>query len=128
MTPSTTDKNEIIALERAFWDAMKAKDGAKAAALCAEDSLVTGVKGVMRIAKPKMAAMTKDGNWTLDSYEFEDVEVSTPAPGVAVIAYTVHQKMTMDGKAQDVRAADSSTWVRGPTGWQCCAHSEAFIQ
>ena len=71
--------------------------------------------------------MTEEGKWTLESYAFSDVEVSTPTPDVAIIAYKVQQKVTMDGKTQDMQAADSSTWVRGPDGWECHAHSEAFL-
>jgi hypothetical protein len=68
----------------------------------------------MSISKDKMGKMTEDGSWTLESYTFDDVEVLMPAPEVAIIAYTVRQKVVMDGKPQDLRAADSSTWVRGP--------------
>ena len=56
-----------------------------------------------------------------------DVEVITPAPDVAIIAYKVKQSVTMDGKTQELSAADSSTWVRGANGWECHAHSETFL-
>ena len=128
----TTDKkptkDDIIALETSYWDAMKAKDGARTAELSGKTSLVTGAQGVMSIAKSKMGKMTEDGKWTLESYAFDDIEVTTPAPGVAIIAYTVTQKVTMDGKSQDLRAADSSTWIRGADGWECHAHSESFLK
>ena len=89
---------------------------------------MTGPRGVTSIPQSKMAAMTEDGSWELESYAFEDVEVSTPAPDVAIVAYTVRQKVKMDGKRQEMRAADSSTWIRGADGWQCHAHSETFLQ
>ena len=121
-------KEEIVALETSYWDAMKAKDGNRTAELSAKSSLVTGARGVTRIAKEKMGKMTEDGNWTLTSYAFEDIEVSTPSPDVAVIAYTVRQDVTMDGKSESLRAADSSTWIRGADGWECHAHSETFLK
>ena len=127
MAQAKPTKDEIIALEKSYWDAMKKKDGAKTAELSASTSLVTGPKGVMTVAKSKMGKMTEEGNWTLDSYEFSDIEVSTPTPDVAIIAYTVNQKGTMDGKASNTRAADSSTWIRGAKGWECHAHSESFL-
>ena len=120
-------KDEVIALEKSYWDAMKKKDGKRTAELSGPTSLVTGAQGVMSIAKAKMGKMTEDGNWTLESYAFDDIEVSTPAPDVAIIAYTVRQKVILDGKPQDLRAADSSTWIRGAAGWECHAHSEAFL-
>ena len=127
-THAMPTKEEIVALETSYWDAMKAKDGRRTAELSAKSSLVTGARGVSRIAKDKMAKMTEEGNWTLESYAFEDVEVSTPAPDVAVIAYTVRQDVTMDGKSGSLLSADSSTWIRGTNGWECHAHSETFLK
>ncbi|MDB5555645.1 MAG: nuclear transport factor 2 family protein [Rhizobium sp.] len=121
----TTD--EIVALEKSYWDAMKSKDGKKTSALSGKSALVTGAQGVMRIGKEKMAEMTEEGKWTLESYAFDNVEVSTPSPDVALIAYTVSQNVTMDGKAKKMRAADSSVWIRGSNGWECHAHSETVL-
>jgi len=124
----TPTRDELIALETSYWEAIKAKDGRRTAALSGETSLVTGARGVSSIPQAKMKAMTEDGSWELESYAFEDVEVSTPAPDVAIVAYTVRQKVRMDGKRQEMRAADSSTWVRGADGWRCHAHSETVLQ
>jgi hypothetical protein len=120
-------KDEIVALETSYWDAMKKKDGARTAELSGKTALVTGARGVMTIPKAKMGKMTEAGEWTLESYAFDDVEVTTPAPDVAIIAYTVRQTVKMNGKTQDMRAADMSTWVRGEKGWECHAHSEAML-
>lgn len=125
--PNAT-KDEIIALEKDYWDAMKRKDGKRTSQLSGKVSLTTGARGVTTIPKQKMGEMTEDGHWTLHDYEFSDVEVITPAPDVAIIAYKVKQKVTMDGKQQELRAADSSTWIRGADGWECHAHSEAFLK
>ncbi|HEY4250938.1 MAG TPA: nuclear transport factor 2 family protein [Roseomonas sp.] len=127
-SPQKPTKDAILALETAYWDAMKAKDGRRTAALSGAVSLVTGVHGVMRIPQDRMGKMTEDGDWSLDSFEFDDVEVSSPTADVAIIAYTVRQTMTMKGKQQTLKAADSSTWIRGQDGWQCHAHSETFLK
>ncbi len=121
-------KEEIVALEKSYWDAIKKKDGRRTAQLSGKSALVTGARGVTSIPKEKMGKMTEEGDWTLESYKFEIVEVVMPMPDVAIIAYTVRQKVTMDGKQQDLRAADSSTWVRGAEGWECHAHSECFLK
>jgi ketosteroid isomerase-like protein len=128
MTNATPTKDEIVALERDYWEAMKRKDGKRTSQLSGKAALVTGKGGVMTIPKDKMGKMTEEGNWTLESYEFNDIQVVTPAPDVAIIAYTVNQNVTMDGKPQKLRAADSSTWIRGADGWECHAHSETFLQ
>jgi ketosteroid isomerase-like protein len=125
---ATPTKDEIVALEKSYWDAMKTKDGTRAAALSGETSLVTGAQGVMTIPKAKMGAMTEEGDWTLESYTFDNVEVSTPTPDVAIIAYTVRQTVKMKGQPREMRAADSSTWIHGADGWQCHAHSESLLR
>ena len=127
MGAAKPSKAEILKLETAFWEAVKAKDGKKTAELAGEVSIVTGARGVMAIGKAKMGEMTAGGDWELLSYDFDDVETVVPAPDVAIIAYRVRQKVRMGGKEQDLHAADSSTWVRGRQGWECHAHSETFL-
>ena len=123
--PSNTD---IVALETSYWEAMKSKDGASSAALSGVTTLVTGAQGVSSIDKARMGKMTEEGDWTLEFFKFEDIEVITPTPDIAIIAYTVIQNVTMKGKSQQLRAADSSTWVRSASGWQCHAHSETLLK
>lgn len=118
---------EAIALETSYWEAMKRKDGRMTASLSSPSCLVTGARGVTRIAKAEMSRMTTEGDWKLKSYAFEDTEVATPAPGVFVIAYTVRQKVSFGGEEKDFRAADMSVWVKGAEGWECHAHSEAVL-
>ncbi|WP_395671018.1 nuclear transport factor 2 family protein [Phenylobacterium sp.] len=123
----TVSHDEIVALETSYWDAMKAKDGKRTAALSGDPALVTGPRGLASIDKAKMGAMTEEGAWTLEAYEFEDIKVSAPAANVAIAAYVVRQTVRMNGKSSDYRAANSSTWVRGAGGWECHAHSETVL-
>src|SRR4051812_24411437 len=112
----TPTADEIIALETSYWEAMKAKDGRRASELSGEAAIVSGAQGVMRIPKARMSQMTESGDWTLESYAFDDIEIATPTPDVAIIAYTVRQKVTLKGQSKDLRAADSSIWIRGAQG------------
>ena len=120
-------KEFIITLEESYWNAMKDKDGKQTAALSADPSLVTGSTGLMTIFQSEMGEMTEHGDWTLETYEFEDVAVSVPATNVAIIAYTVSQSVRIGGQTKKLRAADCSTWVLGEQGWQCHAHSETIL-
>lgn len=121
-------KEEIVTLEKDYWNAIQRKDGQRTSQLSGKVALTTSPRGVTVIPKSKMGEMTEEGRWTLDAYEFEAVEVVAPKEDVAIIAYTVKQKVTMDGKQQEMRAADTSTWIRGAGGWECHAHSETFLQ
>ena len=45
---------------------------------------------------------------------------------VAVVAYRVHEDMTVDGKPLSLDAADTSVWVRKGGRWLCTVHTESL--
>lgn len=124
---ATRERATIERLESNFWQSMIDKDTAAAKALIADESLIAGPTGVMAITPRKYEEMTRDGKWTLDSFEFSDVLVSFPKDDTAVVAYKVHQKGTMDGKPMDLNCADTSTWVKDGKDWKCALHSETIL-
>ena len=95
--------------------------------MIADECLFAGPMGTMRFNPEKYGEMTRDGKWTLRSFEFSDVAVIFPAVDVAVIAYTVHQQGDMKSKPMDMRCADSSTWVRVGRDWKCALHTETIL-
>ena len=90
--------------------------------------LITGPMGSMRVDPAKYAEMTRDGQWTLDSFEFKDVDVVFPNADTAVIAYKVHQTGSMKGKPMDLNAADSTVWARNGGEWKCALHTETMLE
>jgi ketosteroid isomerase-like protein len=117
----------IVALEKKFWQLMKDKDSKGAAALIADDGLVTGPQGVIRMTPAKYEEMTRDGKWTLDDYEFSEMDVVFAGEDVAVIAYKVHQTGTVGDDDMDMNCIDSSTWVRKGSEWKCALHTEIVL-
>src|SRR5690349_4852651 len=111
MTPI---ERELVALEKEFWQAMVDKDVDAAVRLTDDPCILTGAQGVSRIDLKAFAAMLKSDTWTLHSFELkdEDVQVRLLDPDVAIVAYKVKEKMTVDGKPLTLEASDSSTWVR----------------
>ena len=118
----------ILDLETRFWQSMVDKDAKTAKAMIADECLITGARGAMKLDPDKYAAMAEDGQWRLDSFEFSDAEVIFPSDDVAVVAYKVRQKGEMQGKAMDMQCADSSTWVRKDDAWKCALHTETVLQ
>ena len=45
---------------------------------------------------------------------------------VAILAYRVHEELTVEGKPVTVEAADSSTWVHRDGRWVCAMHTESI--
>jgi ketosteroid isomerase-like protein len=124
----SAEKQEIIDLETRFWQSMQDKDVATAQSLIADNCLITGPMGTMRVDPARYAEMTRDGQWTLDSFEFKDVDVVFPNADTAVIAYKVHQTGSMTGKPMDLSAADSSVWARDGGSWKCALHTETVLE
>jgi hypothetical protein len=122
------NKQQIIDLETRFWQSMKDKDVETAKSLIAKEGLVTGPMGTMTIDPEKYAQMTRDGQWTLDDFEINKVEVVQPTEDSAIIAYEVHQTGDMKGKPMDLRCADSSVWVKEGGDWKCALHTETILE
>jgi hypothetical protein len=53
-------------------------------------------------------------------------EVRLLGGDVAVLAYTVHEELTVEGKRVTLDAADASTWVRRDGRWVCALHTESL--
>jgi len=118
----------IVDLETRFWKALVNKDTGAAAAMIADECLITGPSGAMRIDPGKYTEMMRDGHWTLDTFEFSDLKVIFPAEDTAVVAYKVHQKGELKGQPMDLECADSTAWVKDGRAWKCALHTETILQ
>ena len=122
------NKQQIIDLETRFWQSMKDKDVDTAKSLIAKEGLVTGPMGTMTMDPDKYAQMTRDGQWTLQNFKMDKVEVVQPNSDSAIIAYEVHQTGDMKGQPMDLRCADSSVWVKEGGDWKCALHTETILE
>ena len=118
--------NELIELEKQFWQAMKDRDVAAAVALTHDPCIVAGPQGVSSIDHATFGRMMEGGKWTLPEFDLRDVRVQELGDDVAVIGYKVHEKLTVDGKPITLDAADASTWVRRNGRWLCAMHTESL--
>lgn len=117
----------ILNLETRFWQSMVDKDPEIAMTLIADHCLIAGPMGTMQITPAKYGEMTREGQWSLDKFEFTDVAVVHPNEDTAVIAYQVHQTGTMKDRKMDLHCADSTTWVRDGKSWKCVLHTETVM-
>jgi uncharacterized protein (TIGR02246 family) len=123
---TTTIENELVDVERQYWQAIKDKDVNAAMELTDEQCIVAGASGVASINREAFAGMLNSSAWTLNEFEFVgDVEVRALTDDVAVVAYKVKEQLTVEGKPLTLEAADASTWVRRDGRWLCALHTEA---
>ena len=120
----TTEK-DLIALERKYWDAMITKDVDTAVRMSDDPCYIAGAQGVSQISNDQYRKLMTDGKWTLHSYTMDRILARQVSADVAVVAYTVTEQLTVDGKPLTLTANDSSTWVRRGGEWKCALHTEA---
>jgi ketosteroid isomerase-like protein len=118
---------ELLALEKRYWNALKHKDTNAAMRLTAEPCIVAGAQGVAQIDHRGLAKMMENASWDLEHFELEDAQVKLVSDDVAIVAYKVKEKLNVEGKPVELEAAEASTWVWSKDRWLCAVHSEAIV-
>lgn len=122
--PDAIDQ-ELLELEKQYWEAICNRDGATATRLSDARCLVIGPQGIGKLDRQALAGMVENAPYELKKFRLDDdVQVRKIADGVALIAYKVSEEIVIDGETQTLEAFDSSVWVRRDGGWVCAAHTE----
>jgi uncharacterized protein (TIGR02246 family) len=126
--PTRTREEELLDVERRFWDAMKKKDGSAAAQMTDDGCIIVGAQGVSAIDANAMGRMTTEGKWELKEFTFNEKtkQVRFITDDVAVVGYTVNERVVVDGKSMDLEANDSSVWFHRDGEWRCALHTESL--
>lgn len=121
-------KDEVLGLEKEFWDAMKKKDAQTAARMTDDQCIVVGAQGVSSIDPSTMGKLTTEGKWELQQYSFDEktAHVRFIGDDVALVAYNVNERVVVDGKTLPIEANDASVWVRRDGKWFCAMHTESL--
>jgi ketosteroid isomerase-like protein len=119
-------KQELLALEQRYWNAIKDKDAQTASALSDDPCLVVGAQGVGALSRKALANMMKQPSYELLGFTLDEVHLERMADNVAALAYTVTERLTVDGKPVSLKAHDSSVWVRRAGRWSCALHTESI--
>jgi ketosteroid isomerase-like protein len=128
---ATADKDlgkQLLALEKQYWQAMKDRDADTAMRLTDDTCIVAGAQGIGAMPARAIAGMLKDAPYTVRSFRLDDdVQVQRISDDVAILAYKVHEELTVDGKPVTLDAADASTWVKRNGQWVCALHTESIL-
>ena len=129
MTPTRTiSDQELLALERSYWDALKDRDTRTIGRLTAEDSTVTGASGVGGVDPRSIVKMIESAPYKITDYRIDpqSTRVNRLCDDAVAISYAVHEDLEVDGKPVKLDAFDSSVWQRTDNGWTCVLHTEAI--
>lgn len=123
-----TRRRELLELEHAFWNAMKVRDGKSAARLSDTTTIVVGPQGIGEVSRSGLGEMMENADWKLERFDIDPdkVQFKMIDNDVAVVAYEVDEKMIVDGKPTNIRAYDTSVWVRKLGKWVCAMHTETL--
>ena len=119
-------EQELIELEKRYWQAMKDRDVETAVGLTDIPCLVTGPQGVAAIGRREFETMLESGP-ALRAFELKDgAKMRKLGEDVAVLAYEVHEELSVDGRPLAIDAAECSTWVFRDGRWRCASHAETI--
>jgi ketosteroid isomerase-like protein len=117
----------LLDLERKYWQAMKDGDTQALLAMNDEPCVVAGASGVASIDAEEFTSMLRGATWKIEDFEIgDDAQVRMLSDDVAIVAYRVTEKLTVDDQPVTLEAADTSTWVRRDGRWLCALHTEAL--
>jgi hypothetical protein len=121
-------RRELLELEHAFWNAMKAHDGKTAAKLTDRTTIVVGAQGIGEVEKADVGDMVAHADWKLERFHLDPdkLVIKMIDDDVALIAYEVEERLVVDGRTETLRAFDTSVWVRKLGKWLCAMHTETL--
>ena len=119
-------ENELMSLEKRYWQAVKDKDVTTALSLTADPCMVAGASGVSRVPRGNLADIMESAKYKLEEFELKDPQMLMVEDDVAILGYKVREKLIVDGKPVTLEASDTSTWVRRDGKWLCTLHTEAI--
>ena len=131
MTPTMTHRisdQELLALERQYWDALKDRDARTVGRLTAEDSTIAGASGVSGIDPRSIVKMIESAPYRITGYRIDpqSTRINRLCDDTVAIAYAVHEDLEVDGKPVGLDAFDTSVWKKSDTGWTCVLHTESI--
>jgi hypothetical protein len=119
---------ELLALERSYWDALRERDIRTVGRLTAEDSTVAGASGVSGLDPRSISKMLESANWRIKDYRIDpqSTRINRLCDDTVAISYGVHEDLDVDGKPVQLDAFDMSVWKKTDTGWVSVLHSESL--
>ena len=121
---------ELLQLERRYWKAIQDQDAETAMSLSDETCIIVGAQGVGKLTREALGGLMKPSKMicTIDAFELDErAQVTQLTEDVAILAYKVHEDVTVDGKKVSFDASDASTWVKRGGKWRCALHTESLV-
>lgn len=124
-----TASNELMQLERKFWQSMVDEDTDTALAMLDEPALMVSSHGAMQFDHATYRRMAEQGPMVIKSFELSNMNVLFPDDNTAVLTYHARQALTPRGRSEEINQemTDSSVWTRKDGEWRCVMHTETPV-
>ena len=119
-------EKELLGLEKRYWKAIQDRDADTALSMTDDPCIVAGATGIARIDRNNFMKMMQNASYTLHGFEVKKPELRLLNDDVALLAYEVHEDMTVEGKRLSIDAAETSVWTREDGKWVCALHTESL--
>ena len=115
------DKDEIMAKEKAAWQAFKDKNADAFKKLISSDLATVSSDGMHNLEQE----LEMMGKTEMKSFDLSDFNVTFPNPRTAILTYKATVEATSDGKDTSGTYNVGSVWQKAKGTWQGVFHAEA---
>lgn len=121
-------RNEIIILEKKYWDAMANHDFETVKELTFFPCITAGSEGVKSIDEDTFAKLFEQAkNSVIKVLDISNEQVTIVSEDWVVLGYNISLAFTVDGQTKRSYFVCSSAWARINGKWKCPLHSETEL-
>lgn len=121
-------RNEIIILEKKYWDAMANHDFETVKELTFFPCITAGKQGVRSIDEDTFAQMFEQAkNIEMKVIDISNEQVTIISDDYVVLGYNIILEHMAEGQTRQSRCVCTSAWVRVNGNWQCPLHTETEL-
>jgi ketosteroid isomerase-like protein len=124
---ATKTKEDVFALEKSYWEAMKNRDAGTIGRLTDDTCIVVGQQGVEKMDRQAAVDMFKSMPMQITSYTLGEPQITHVGDDIALIAYRASMEFSDGGEKKQNEAYESSVWVRRNGSWVCPLHVETPV-
>jgi uncharacterized protein (TIGR02246 family) len=117
-------KDELLAMEKASWQAWGDHDAKAFSATMTEDAVSIYAEGYAVIGRDKLSAAVGSSTCKLNSFDFSDTKLRQPSADTAILTYTAKQDLTCPEGRSPPKIFATTIYVRQGGKWRWVNYQE----
>jgi uncharacterized protein (TIGR02246 family) len=130
VSPALADdlKDELVAIEKAQWQAWKDRNGEAYRDVVTEDAVFIVADGSITEGRDAIIADISGHECQSNSLDFADFKVRQLSPDTAILTYTTTQDTTCEGYKLPSPVYSESVYVRQGGKWRTASYQETALE